>query len=221
MPPTFGILGILGIWHQNGRGEPLTLLDDRRVEPIPLGRIQVAMAVVREEQRQHPSGADAVPEGLLVAARVRDDAVQAGHLAGPELGRHLAVGHETRVGADQQLGRGGRPFERNVQLVERFGPQPLGLHRIVRFTELAGERRQGRRLVAFEQSRRGDVRQMVAGDETELDFRDRFSEGDGQEANPKSKRPKPAVRWSAGSRVRWSAGLKAPPCSLLLEATSA
>ena len=99
-------------------------------------------------------------------------------LARAELRRQLALGNLPRVGADQQLRRGDPPLVREVQFPERHRPEPFHFHRIVRLPELAGERDQRRRLVAFEQPRRGDVAQLIAGHQAELDLRDSFSERD-------------------------------------------
>ena len=79
---------------------------------------------------------------------------------------------------NEKLRRGRRAFERNVELVECGGPEPLGLDRVVGLSKLTGERGQRGRFVALEQAGRCDIRQMIAGNESELDFRDSFSECD-------------------------------------------
>src|SRR5688572_8598177 len=160
------------------RGEALALFNDRRVQTVAFSGVEIAMAIMREEQGQNAASTNTVAQPLRIAAGVRDDAVQAGHLAGAELWRYLTIGDESGIRPHQKLRRGRRAFEWNVELVERGSPEALGLNRIVGLAKLAGECRERRRLVAFEQTGRCDVGQMIAGNESELDFRDSFSECD-------------------------------------------
>jgi hypothetical protein len=160
------------------RGEALALFDDGGVEAVAFSCIEIATTVVREEEREDLAGTNTVAEPLRVAAGVGDDAMQAGHLAGAELWRHLSISDEPGIRPNEKLRRGSRAFERNVELVECRGPQPLGLNRIVGLSILTRERGQRGRFVALEETGSGDVRQMIAGNESELDFRDSFSECD-------------------------------------------
>src|SRR5262245_65081486 len=60
------------------RGEALALFDDGRVQAVAFSCIEIATAIVREEQREHAAGTDTVAEPLRVAAGMGDDAMQAG-----------------------------------------------------------------------------------------------------------------------------------------------
>ena len=148
------------------------------VDALGLARIQIAAAVVGVEQREDSSRRRCSPRAPAVAPGMRRQPVQASDLARAELRRQLALGNLPRVGADQHLRRRDPPLVRDVQFPKRHRPEPFRFHRIVRLPELAGERDQRRRLVAFEQPRRGDVTELIAGNQAELDLRDGFSERD-------------------------------------------